>query len=40
MASLGVNGDDSVQVSDSAREGLLFACRALAEYGHVQLQAA
>ena len=35
-----VDGDESEQVSDGAREGLLFACRALAEYVDVQLQAA
>lgn len=35
-----VDGDEHEQVSDGAREGLLFACRALAEYVDVQLLAA
>ncbi|WP_312400821.1 hypothetical protein [Stenotrophomonas indicatrix] len=33
-------GDETEQVGDGAREGLLFACRALAEYVDVQLRAA
>jgi len=35
-----VDGDETEQVGDGAREGLLFACRALAEYVDVQLRAA
>lgn len=35
-----VDGEADEQVSDGAREGLLFACRALVEYMDVQLHAA
>ncbi len=35
-----VDGDEDEQVGDGAREGILFACRALAEYVDVQLRAA
>jgi hypothetical protein len=35
-----VDGEISQQVDDDAREGLLLACRGLAEYVDVQLQAA
>ncbi|KAF1014002.1 MAG: hypothetical protein GAK31_03025 [Stenotrophomonas maltophilia] len=35
-----VDGNEEEQVGDSAREGLLFACRALAEYVDLQLHAA
>ncbi|HDS1127335.1 TPA: hypothetical protein QDZ99_000966 [Stenotrophomonas maltophilia] len=35
-----VDGDDDQQVGDDVREGLLLACRGLAEYVDVQLHAA
>lgn len=35
-----VDGDDTQQLGDDAREGLLLACRGLSEYVDVQLQAA
>lgn len=35
-----VDGEINQQVGDDAREGLLLACRGLAEYVDVQLQAA
>lgn len=34
-----VDGDDDQQVGDDVREGLLLACRGLAEYVDVQLHA-
>ncbi|KAA9003858.1 hypothetical protein FJU31_03105 [Stenotrophomonas cyclobalanopsidis] len=35
-----VDGDEDAQAGDAAREGLLFACRALAAYVGEQVQAA
>ncbi|AWH16450.1 hypothetical protein C1922_03445 [Stenotrophomonas sp. ZAC14D2_NAIMI4_7] len=35
-----VDGDDGQQIGDDMREGLLLACRGLAEYLDVQLRAA
>ncbi len=35
-----VDGDENPQMGDAAREGILFACRALAEYVGVQVRAA
>ena len=35
-----VDGDADQQVGDDVREGLLLACRGLAEYVDVQLQVA
>ncbi|PSD28332.1 hypothetical protein C7E12_14900 [Stenotrophomonas maltophilia] len=35
-----VDGDIDQQMGDGAREGLLLACRGLAEYVDVQLRAA
>jgi hypothetical protein len=35
-----VDGDEGQQVGDDVREGLLLACRGLAEYVDVQLRAA
>ncbi|MEG0184674.1 MAG: hypothetical protein RR704_14605 [Stenotrophomonas sp.] len=35
-----IDGDDDQQVGDDVREGLLLACRGLAEYVDVQLHAA
>jgi len=34
-----VDGDEDQQVGDDVREGLLLACRGLAEYVDVQLHA-
>ncbi|KAA9003855.1 hypothetical protein FJU31_03090 [Stenotrophomonas cyclobalanopsidis] len=35
-----VDGDEDEKLGDGAREGILFACRALAEYMDLQLHAA
>lgn len=35
-----VDGDDGQQIGDGTREGLLLACRGLAEYVELQLQSA